>query len=99
MAEIVTTLWVNFATYGYNITVSKYLGKFNFFILFFRNPTPNTNNLIKEKWLPVESENLEYYFINANETGMRDGLYIERAKFWRNLKSYPKPLLRVKDEF
>ncbi|CAH0557951.1 unnamed protein product [Brassicogethes aeneus] len=61
------------------------------------NPTPATNDVIPEVWQPVKTDNMEYYYIDAEWTGMKEGLLIERAKFWRTLKSNPRKQLN-KDE-
>jgi len=53
------------------------------------NPTPETNAVISTKWDPVQSENLEYYFIkNPSDIKMARGLYTERARFWSALTAY-----------
>ncbi|KAJ8950496.1 hypothetical protein NQ318_015240, partial [Aromia moschata] len=49
------------------------------------NPTSEVNEVIKEKWQPVaSSESMEYYYIEKS-TGMRSGLFLDRAKLWRSL--------------
>ncbi|KAL1491255.1 hypothetical protein ABEB36_011876 [Hypothenemus hampei] len=60
------------------------------------DPTPNN----WEKWLPVITNKMEYYHIDAKSPGMREGLFLERAMFWRTLESNPRKqwLLGVKDE-
>ncbi|KAF2892969.1 hypothetical protein ILUMI_13203 [Ignelater luminosus] len=56
------------------------------------NPTASLDNIIKTKWLPIESEEkLLYYFIkNENETEMVENIYSERTKFWEKLPLYSK---------
>ncbi|XP_017785446.1 PREDICTED: venom carboxylesterase-6-like [Nicrophorus vespilloides] len=51
------------------------------------DPTPKMDDVCHKKWLPVESaESMEYLNIGAHDDiGMESGLYMERAKFWRNL--------------
>lgn len=52
----------------------------------FRNPTPEVNTLIPAQWDPVETYNMEYYHIGGpQEMQMKEGLFIERAQFWRDL--------------
>lgn len=44
------------------------------------------NSVIKNLWKPSTYENLEYYFISDSEASQtKNGLYLERAKFWRDL--------------
>nr|AYN64423.1 carboxylesterase [Dendroctonus armandi] len=64
------------------------------------NPTPEISDVIPEIWKPVVSENMEYFSINANSPGMRTGLFLDRAKFWRTLESNPRTPHRspIKDE-
>lgn len=51
-----------------------------------RKPTPKLNDLIPVDWTPVQSEDMEYYFIGGPSTlNMTTGLYLERARFWREI--------------
>ncbi|KAF7269615.1 hypothetical protein GWI33_017341 [Rhynchophorus ferrugineus] len=52
------------------------------------NPTPKLSSVVPEKWLPVETDDMEYFHIDATSPGMRKGLFLERAQFWRNLEWY-----------
>lgn len=63
----------------------------------FRNPTPDIGEVIEEKWNPVKSEDMEYYYIDADNTKMKQGLFLERAKFWRTLATHSRKVI-VKDE-
>ncbi|KAF2902141.1 hypothetical protein ILUMI_04049 [Ignelater luminosus] len=66
MAEIMTTLWTNFAVTG--------------------DPTPTTDALIPEKWEPIKTDNLEFYFImNDTNLEMSERYNWERAQFWDDL--------------
>ena len=81
IAEIMTTLWVNFALTGYvtrgtHTSLSWY---------FFRDPTPTTSDLLPSKWTPVTGDNLEYFHISSDGASMHKGLFKKRAEFWRNL--------------
>ncbi|KAF2892971.1 hypothetical protein ILUMI_13205 [Ignelater luminosus] len=50
------------------------------------NPTPVTNNILPSKWEPVQSENLEYYFIkNVTHVKMEKELFWDRIRFWKSL--------------
>ncbi|KAF2885851.1 hypothetical protein ILUMI_20324 [Ignelater luminosus] len=51
------------------------------------NPTPETDTSIPVKWEPVEKQKQNYYFIKSDkDVELAEGLYSERAEFWRNLK-------------
>ncbi|KAJ8984076.1 hypothetical protein NQ317_006574 [Molorchus minor] len=67
VAELLTTMWANFARTG--------------------NPTPELNNIVKEKWKPATPRHMEYYYFKANKSNMRSGLYLKRAKLWRHITS------------
>ncbi|XP_066251364.1 venom carboxylesterase-6-like [Euwallacea similis] len=54
------------------------------------DPTPKISDLIPERWHPTTSDNMEYYFIHAQMPGLRKGLFLDRAKFWRSLNSNPR---------
>ncbi|ENN76282.1 hypothetical protein YQE_07246, partial [Dendroctonus ponderosae] len=54
------------------------------------NPTPEVSEVIPEPWKPVASDNMEFYSINAESPGMKTGLFLDRAKFWRTLESNPR---------
>nr|QYA71947.1 carboxylesterase [Anoplophora glabripennis]QYA71999.1 carboxylesterase [Anoplophora glabripennis] len=77
IAELLTTLWVNFAETG--------------------NPTPQLSNLINEMWKPVQSDDMEYYYIGTKSAEMQTGLLLERAKLWRSFTTHHK-LKQIKDE-
>ncbi|KAF2901468.1 hypothetical protein ILUMI_04718 [Ignelater luminosus] len=50
------------------------------------NPTPETDSSIHVKWEPVQRQKQNYYFIKSDkDVQMAEGLYSERAEFWRNL--------------
>lgn len=53
--------------------------------------------MISEIWKPVQTDDMEYYLIDAEWQGMKEGLLIERATFWRSLNSNPRKQL-AKDE-
>lgn len=65
--------------------------------LFSSNPTPQKDDVISEIWKPVQTDDMEYYLIDAEWQGMKEGLLIERATFWRSLNSNPRKQL-AKDE-
>lgn len=49
-------------------------------------PTPENDPLFPTKWNPVQSEQLEYYFIKSNtDMKMAKNMYLDRVKFWRDL--------------
>ncbi|KAF5288890.1 hypothetical protein FQA39_LY03769 [Lamprigera yunnana] len=57
------------------------------------NPNPTDS---KSKWVPVSTDNLEYYFIkDSNDLTMSKNLYEERYQFWNNLHIFDR---NVKDE-
>ncbi|XP_014603712.1 PREDICTED: venom carboxylesterase-6 [Polistes canadensis] len=49
------------------------------------NPTPEITNIITEKWKPVRTEALEYYYINNTKLSMSRDLHPKRREFWDNL--------------
>ncbi|CAG9768327.1 unnamed protein product [Ceutorhynchus assimilis] len=53
------------------------------------DPTPDLSDsdIIRAKWQPVNADEMQYYRIDAKSPGMSQGLFLERAKFWRNLQS------------
>lgn len=65
--------------------------------IFFRNPTPQINELITTKWTPIKTEKLEYLHIDAETLEMKDALFEKRVEFWRSLPLEPKKK-GIKDE-
>ncbi|KAL3282162.1 hypothetical protein HHI36_005357 [Cryptolaemus montrouzieri] len=45
------------------------------------NPTPYTNDITKNKWEPVTSNDLKYYYIDSNVQEMRTDMFKERVEF------------------
>ncbi|KAF2901295.1 hypothetical protein ILUMI_04893, partial [Ignelater luminosus] len=60
-----------------------------------KNPTPDDelDCIIHAKWEPVQTEDLEYFYIGGGVHAAK-GLLLERAKFWRNL-----PLNSQREDF
>ncbi|KAK5640862.1 hypothetical protein RI129_009409 [Pyrocoelia pectoralis] len=64
VSDLLTSLWVNFATYG--------------------DPTPSSNSSVK--WRPAEKGRENYYYIKSgSEVEVDEGLFVQRAEFWRSL--------------
>lgn len=54
-------------------------------ILFaFREPK---SDIVQEKWLPVSTDNLEYFHMGKGEVKMEVDLLPERSRFWRSITS------------
>lgn len=62
------------------------------------DPSPEVTQTIPEKWQPVKSSNMEYYYIDAKSPGMRQGLLLDRANFWRSLNDNPREFVSIRDE-
>lgn len=63
------------------------------------NPTPSTDEIIKNLWLPVKNyDDMNYFDIAINELSMKKNLLKERTNFWRNLALDGAKYTRIKDE-
>lgn len=86
----------------FNISFSAVL--FHIFLHFFadRNPTPDTSNL--PKWHSTQEFPLNYYRIgNTNHDGkpmfgMEEGLFDDRARFWREIGAHLPARSNAKEE-
>ncbi|KAL3282161.1 hypothetical protein HHI36_005356 [Cryptolaemus montrouzieri] len=61
------------------------------------NPTPYIDGIIKNKWEPVKSDKIEYYYIDSDVQEMRSEIRKEAMKFLRGLDLSPKNR-RTKEE-